>query len=344
MARSMGWRREGSKRRFRYVDAAGRPITDEAKLERIDSLAIPPAWKDVWIAPTARSKLQATGRRRGGAQAVPLPPGFPRPAGAGEVRQADPLRRAAAAAARGDGRAHGARGLPPERVAAIAVRLINLGWFRVGTERYAKESRTFGITTLRKRHVTVRGSRISLQVPRQAQGDGPQRGRRRRARRRDAGAARACRARGVFQFEADGRLLQPRRAAPERLRPGVHGRGLHREGLPHVGRHADSPRSSSPSRASRTARPQAKKAIAAVMRQGRRRSSATRPAVARSSYVSPAVVEQYLDGRTIEDFRPRHLRVVGARDTGLDAEETGDAQPASLVANSLVACGRLISD
>ena len=45
------------------------------------------------------------------------------------------------------------------------------------------------------------------------------------------------------------------------------------------------------------------------------------PAVARSSYVSPAVVEQYLDGRTIDDFRPRHLRVVGARDTGLDPEE-----------------------
>jgi DNA topoisomerase-1 len=45
------------------------------------------------------------------------------------------------------------------------------------------------------------------------------------------------------------------------------------------------------------------------------------PAVARSSYVSPAVVEQYLDGRTIEDFRPRKLRVVGARDTGLDREE-----------------------
>lgn len=44
-------------------------------------------------------------------------------------------------------------------------------------------------------------------------------------------------------------------------------------------------------------------------------------AVARSSYVSPAVVEQYLDGRTIDDFRPRHLRVVGARDTGLDREE-----------------------
>jgi DNA topoisomerase-1 len=45
------------------------------------------------------------------------------------------------------------------------------------------------------------------------------------------------------------------------------------------------------------------------------------PAVARSSYVSPAVVEQYLDGRTIDDFRPRHLRVVGAREVGLNLEE-----------------------
>ncbi len=53
-------------------------------------------------------------------------------------------------------------GLPEERVAAIAVRLINLGWFRVGTDRYAKSSRTFGITTLRKSHVAVRGSRISF--------------------------------------------------------------------------------------------------------------------------------------------------------------------------------------
>jgi DNA topoisomerase-1 len=45
------------------------------------------------------------------------------------------------------------------------------------------------------------------------------------------------------------------------------------------------------------------------------------PSVARSSYVSPAVVEQYLDGRTLEDFRPRHLRIVNARDIGLDPEE-----------------------
>jgi DNA topoisomerase-1 len=65
---------------------------------------------------------------------------------------------------------------------------------------------------------------------------------------------------------------------------------------------------------------EAKRAVAAVMRNVGEQLGNT-PAVARSSYVSPAVVEQYLDGRTIDDFRPRHLRVVGARDVGLNLEE-----------------------
>ena len=65
---------------------------------------------------------------------------------------------------------------------------------------------------------------------------------------------------------------------------------------------------------------QAKKTVAAVMRRVAERLGNT-PAVARASYVSPAVVEQYLDGTTVDDFRPRHLRVVGARDIGLSREE-----------------------
>jgi DNA topoisomerase-1 len=63
-----------------------------------------------------------------------------------------------------------------------------------------------------------------------------------------------------------------------------------------------------------------KRVVAAVMRRVGERLGNT-PAVARASYVSPAVVEQYLDGRTIDDFRPRHLRVVSAREPGLDREE-----------------------
>jgi DNA topoisomerase-1 len=65
---------------------------------------------------------------------------------------------------------------------------------------------------------------------------------------------------------------------------------------------------------------EAKRVVAGVMRRVGEKLGNT-AAVARASYVSPAVVEQYLDGRTIDDFRPRHLRVVGARDTGLDREE-----------------------
>jgi DNA topoisomerase-1 len=66
---------------------------------------------------------------------------------------------------------------------------------------------------------------------------------------------------------------------------------------------------------------QAKKVVAQVMRKVGERLGNT-PSVARSSYVSPAVVEQYLEGRTIADFRPRHLRIVKARDIGLDPEES----------------------
>src|SRR6266508_6186110 len=61
MARKGGWRRAGSKGRFRYLDSRGNKITDEAKLARVEALVIPPAWKDVWISPRPGAKLQATG-------------------------------------------------------------------------------------------------------------------------------------------------------------------------------------------------------------------------------------------------------------------------------------------
>ena len=61
MARRGGWRRTGSRRRFRYADSRGNPILDEDRLRRIEQLVIPPAWRDVWISPNPGAKLQATG-------------------------------------------------------------------------------------------------------------------------------------------------------------------------------------------------------------------------------------------------------------------------------------------
>src|SRR6476619_5616334 len=161
MARRGGWRRLGT-RRFRYEDSRGRAITKADALERIESLSIPPAWKDVWISPRAGAKLQATGVDKAGRRQYLYHPDF----------------RARQEQAKFDRLVLFAERLPKLRktmdkhldqdplsfewTAAVAVRLINEGWFRVGGERYAKTHKTFGITTLRKGHVKVRGSRIAF--------------------------------------------------------------------------------------------------------------------------------------------------------------------------------------
>src|SRR5918999_6599232 len=162
MARKGGWRRKGRKGNFHYVDSRGKKITDPEKIARIEALVIPPAWRDVWISPRPKAKLQATGLDRAGRRQYLYHPEF-------RARQEQEkfdklvlfaerlpdLRRAMT-------RHMELEPLSPEWSCAVAVRLINLGWFRVGTERYARTTRTFGITTLRKQHVSIRGKRASF--------------------------------------------------------------------------------------------------------------------------------------------------------------------------------------
>src|SRR5919201_4025251 len=162
MSRKGGWRRVGSRRRFRDVDASGNAITDPEKVERIESLTIPPAWREVWISPRPRAKLQATGIDAAGRRQYLYHEHF---RAAQEQAKFDKLIRFAARLP--DLRAGMAEHmslepLEPEWTCAVAVRVINLGWFRVGDERYAKQYKSFGITTLRKSHVNVRGSRIAF--------------------------------------------------------------------------------------------------------------------------------------------------------------------------------------
>jgi DNA topoisomerase-1 len=319
MARGIGWRRMGSKRRFRYVDADGRPITDEEHLERIKSLVIPPAWTDVWISPSPRSKLQATGVDAAGRKQYLYHPSYRAKQEQAKydklIRFAERLPQLREAMSE-----HMALdGMPEEKVAAIAVRLINLGWFRVGSDRYARTSRTFGITTLRKSHVSVRGSRISFRY-------------------------RGKHSVMIHSAIVDSELAAAMKELLEQPGPRLFkfdvGDGTYcnldqRRLNAYIRRHLGDEFTAKDFRTwggtliaavelAQREPPenptQAKRRIAEVMRRVAEQLGNT-PAVARSSYVSPAVVEQYLDGRTIEDFRPRHLRVVGARDTGLDPEE-----------------------
>src|SRR6266536_3733803 len=153
MPRKGGWRRVGSRGHLRYEDARGDPITDEERLERIAALVIPPAWKDVWISPSPTAKLQATGIDAAGRKQYLYHPNFRAQQDEAKferlIRFAERLPDLRTAMS--EHMDHDL--LSRERVSAIATRLINHGWFRVGTERYVKESRTFGITTRRKSHV-----------------------------------------------------------------------------------------------------------------------------------------------------------------------------------------------
>jgi DNA topoisomerase I len=319
MARKGGWRRRGRKGRFRYEDARGKPITDPAQLERIEKLVIPPAWREVWISPRPNAKLQATGVDAAGRRQYLYHPEYRAQQEQAKydklIRFAERLPTLRAAMAE-----HiELESLERERVSSIAVRLINLGWFRVGSERHAKTSRTYGITTLTKRHVEVRRNRIVFRFP----------GKHRiwvRTQLTDyelAGAMRELIAlpggRRLFRYEwNDGlyNLTGPRLNdyIREFLGEEFTGKDFRTWGGTLVAAIAFAERGIPESEA------EAKRCVAAVMRHVGERLGNT-PAVARSSYVSPAVIEQYLDGRTIEDFRPRHLRVVGARDIGLDPEE-----------------------
>jgi DNA topoisomerase I len=321
MPRTGGWRRRGNKRRgFRYYDARGREITDLEKIARIEKLRIPPAWKDVWISPSLRAKLQATGLDAAGRKQYLYHADFRAAQEQAKydklIRFAEKLPELRAAMAEHMDR----DALDRERVCAIALRLINLGWFRVGSERHARESNTYGITTLRKGHVDVRGKRIALSF----------RGKHKawvRTTVVDSELAEAMKellklrgGRRVFRYRnGDGELLNLTNARlneyiAEHMGPEFTAKDFRTWGGTLLAAVAFAERGPVETPTA------AKRVVAAVMRTVAERLGNT-PAVCRASYVSPAVVEQYLDGRTIEDFRPRHLRVVGARDIGLDVEE-----------------------
>jgi DNA topoisomerase-1 len=149
-------------RGFGYRDANQQPVRDEPTLDRIKSLAIPPAWNDVWICASARGHLQATGRdARGRKQfryhlrwtALRDANKFSRLIGFCGVLPK--LRRRVARDLRG-------RELTHEKVVATIVKLMEATLIRVGNEEYARQNRSYGLTTLRDRHAKVRGSTVRL--------------------------------------------------------------------------------------------------------------------------------------------------------------------------------------
>ncbi|MES2180084.1 MAG: DNA topoisomerase IB [Gemmatimonadota bacterium] len=147
--------RLGSNKNFHYATASGRPVRDARTLARITSLVVPPGWSDVHIAQSARAEIQAWGIDVKGRKQYRY---HPRAIEQGQLRKYYRVRELAKElpSLRKRIRAHASSNTPSKRaVAAAVVRLISESFFRIGGEKYAEENKTFGIATLRKRHVEV---------------------------------------------------------------------------------------------------------------------------------------------------------------------------------------------
>ena len=158
-----GIRRRKRGEGFTYLDSQGRTLKDPRQLERIRKLAIPPAWTDVWICARSNGHLQATGRDARGRKQYRYH---------ADWRQARDETKFGRMAAFGEAlpkirqrteRDLALPGLPREKVLATVVRLLETTLIRVGNKEYARQNNSFGLTTLRDRHVDVSGSTLRFE-------------------------------------------------------------------------------------------------------------------------------------------------------------------------------------
>jgi DNA topoisomerase I len=286
-------------RGFFFSDLDGTPIEDEETLERIRQLAIPPAWKEVWICPDPFGHIQATGYDEAGRKQYLYHERW-------QQRQAErkfelirefasklpKLRRAVTADLRRDG-------MPRERALACAIRLLDLGFFRVGSEVYAEENESFGLATVRREHVTIGKREVVFDFPAKS-------GQRRIQSIRDAAARRALEA------------MYRRRNGPEDLlayQEGKEWRDIRSDEIneyihEHIGDRFTAKNfrtwhgtvlaavelsSEEPPRSEAAAKRAIKRAVDHVSD-----ALGNTPAVCRASYIDPRVLDRYRDGVTIK--------------------------------------------
>lgn len=157
-----GIRREKDGEAFRYLDAKGEPVEDEATLKRIKSLVIPPAWTEVWICSQANGHLQATGRDARGRKQYRYHPKWRNVRDEVKYERMINFGKALPTIREEVDKALKLPGLPREKMLATIVYLLEATMMRVGNEEYARTNKSFGLTTLRNRHVKVDGSDVEF--------------------------------------------------------------------------------------------------------------------------------------------------------------------------------------
>ncbi|HET8814906.1 MAG TPA: DNA topoisomerase IB [Solirubrobacterales bacterium] len=314
-----GIRRRRRGRGFSYENESGQIVTDEETLERIRGLVIPPAWKDVWICPDPFGHIQATGYDEAGRKQYLYHERW-------QQRQAErkfelvrefaaklpKLRRAVTADLR-------RQGMPRERALACAVRLLDLGFFRVGGEAYAEENESFGLATVRREHVTISPKEVVFDFPAKS-------GQRRVQSIRDPAARRAIEAmhrrrRGpddLLAYRASGEWVDVR---SEEINDYIHERigeefsakdfrTWHGTVLAAVELAAEGP-----ARSEEAAKRAIRRAVDRVSE-----ALGNTPAVCRASYIDPRVLDRYRDGVTIRPPAPTNGRVTAKQRLKVERE------------------------
>jgi len=308
-----GIRRVGGKNRFRYVAPNGSTIRDVSATQRIRELAIPPAWRDVWICPDPRGHLQATGRDARGRKQYRYHPDwravrdevkYGRLIAFAEILPA--IRQRTAADLRRSG-------LSRAKVLAAVVQLLEKTLIRVGNEEYARDNQSIGLTTMRDKHARINGGAVRFEF----------RGKSGKAHaidlrdRRLANIVKACRdlpGHELFQYvDPDGKRQSIGSADVNGYLREIAGHDftakdfrtwagtvLAAKALAAVDR----------ARSKGHARREIARAIESVAR-----SLGNTKAVCRSSYIHPAVLDAYADGATIRTVGPRaRIRRAGGLD------------------------------
>lgn len=314
-----GIRRRRNGRGFFYVDAVGGPIRDREALERIHGLAIPPAWRDVWICPDPFGHIQATGLDAAGRKQYLYHDRWQLRAAERKFEEMREFARALPRLRRAVTRDLRVAGMPRERALACAVRLLDVGLLRIGGEEYADANGSFGVATMRREHLTVSGDLLRFDFPAKS-------GQRRIRALRDRDARRAVEAMRRRRTGPDDLLVYREDRVWRDVRSADvnayiqeiagdrfsakdfrtwHGTVLAAVGLARLG----PPRS----------RGGAERAIRSVIGTVAEALGNT-PAVCRSSYVDPRVLDRYRDGVVISSRPPEDGEIDPRRRTRVERE------------------------
>jgi DNA topoisomerase IB len=307
-----GFQRRGRGRGFTYQGGGGERIEDEETLKRIRGLAIPPAWREVWICPDPLGHIQATGFDAAGRKQYLYHERWQLKAAARKFESmrefAESLPRLRRAVKRDLGR----ESMPRERALACAVRLLDLGFFRIGGEEYAEANESFGVATVLREHVSIGDREVVFDFPAKS-------GQRRVQSIRDPEIQRAIEAmrrrrsgpEDLLVFREDGSWRDVRSEdvnayLREKIGEDFSAKDFrtwHGTVLAAVELAGEGPP---------TSRGGAERSIRAAVKRVAERLGNT-PAVARSSYIDPKLIDRFRDGATIRLPRTKKSKGVDAK-------------------------------